>query len=163
MGMRVLLLVFDVLSGLSASTVPNVKAAKEQSRFEKALYTGLGLLFSGFAIAGVVLPLMPVTINVIVAGFFFAMGSERFDAWLTSHRVFGPIITDYRSGAGFTVRGKTIAVTAMSTSILLSTIYAVTNGAPTMVAYAMTAIWAYAAWFILKQPTKIVPRLVAKP
>ncbi|MDH3192722.1 MAG: YbaN family protein [Acidimicrobiia bacterium] len=161
--MRVLLLVFDVLSELSGSTVPNVKAAKDQSRFKKTLYTGLGLLFSGFAIAGVVLPLMPVTINVIVAGFFFAMGSERFDSWLTGHKVFGPIITDYRSGAGFTVRGKTIAVTAMSTSILLSTIYALTNGAPTMVAYAMTAIWAYAAWFILKQPTKGTPRLIAKP
>lgn len=139
-----------------------MKEAKDQSRFKKALYTGLGLLFAGLAIAGAILPLVPVTINVIVAGFFFAMGSERFDAWLTSHKVFGPIITDYRSGAGFTVRGKTIAVTAMSTSILLSTIYAVTNGAPAMVAYVMTAIWAYAAWFILKQPTKAA-RLVVEP
>ncbi|MBK5266486.1 MAG: YbaN family protein [Acidimicrobiia bacterium] len=139
-----------------------MKQAKDQSRFKKGLYTVLGLLFSGLAIAGAVLPLVPVTINVIVAGFFFAMGSERFDAWLTNHKVFGPIITNYRSGAGFTIKGKTIAVSAMSTSILLSTIYALTNGAPAMVAYFMTAIWAYAAWFILKQPTKAIPDLAAK-
>jgi len=139
-----------------------VEEAKDQSRFKKALYTVLGLVFAGLAIAGAVLPLVPVTINVIVAGFFFAMGSERFDAWLTNHRLFGPIITNYRSGAGFTLRGKTIAVAAMSTSILLSTIYAVTNGAPAMVAYFMTAIWIYAAWFILKQPTKAA-QLIVKP
>ncbi len=139
-----------------------MEEAKDQSRFKKALYTVLGLVFAGLAIAGAVLPLVPVTINVIVAGFFFAMGSERFDAWLTNHRLFGPIITNYRSGAGFTLRGKTIAVAAMSTSILLSTIYAVTNGAPAMVAYFMTAIWIYAAWFILKQPTKAA-QLIVKP
>ncbi len=124
------------------------------SRLKRVLFTGSGLFFSGLAIVGIVAPFIPVTINVIMAGYFFARGSERFDNWLTNHKVFGPIITNYRSGAGLSKRGKTIAVSAMSLSILLSTWYGLANGAPEFVGYIMLAVWAYAAWFILKQPTK---------
>lgn len=124
------------------------------SRTKRVVYGALGWLFVGLAIAGAFLPLLPVTGNVLLAGFFFARSSERFDAWLVRHRVFGPIITDYRNGIGFTVRAKTIAVSAMSISILSSTWIVLRNGAPAWVGAAMALVWLWAAWFILKQPTK---------
>ncbi len=124
------------------------------SRTKRVIYGALGWVFVGLAIAGVFLPLLPVTGNVLLAGFFFARSSERFDAWLVRHKVFGPIITDYRNGIGFTVRAKTIAVTAMSVSILGSTWLVLRNGAPAWVGFAMALVWLWAAWFILKQPTK---------
>lgn len=124
------------------------------SRTKRLVYGALGWLFVGIAIAGAFLPLIPVTINVILAGFFFARSSERFDTWLVQHRVFGPIITDYRSGVGFTARAKTVAVVAMSASILGSTWWALSKGAPGFVGVGMALVWAWAAWFILKQPTK---------
>ena len=125
------------------------------SRVKRVVYGALGWFFVGLAIAGAFLPLLPVTGNVLLAGFFFARSSERFDQWLVNHKVFGPIITDYRSGAGFTVRAKTIAVTAMSASILGSTWVVLRNGAPVWVDMLMAGVWAYATWFILKQPTKV--------
>lgn len=128
----------------------------QPSRPKRVVYGALGWLFVGLAIAGAFLPLIPVTINVILAGFFFARSSERFDSWLVSHRVFGPIITDYRNGVGFTIRAKAIALVAMSASIFASTWYALSNGAPTWLGYFMFGIWVWASWFILKQPTKIV-------
>lgn len=133
------------------------KTTVGRSRVRIVVYRTLGFLFLGLALAGIVLPLVPVTINTIVAGFFFARSSERFDAWLVNHPTLGPIIRDYRSGAGFTVRAKTIAMTAMSLSIFASTGWALYRGAPLLVAGVMAAVWVYASWFILKQPTKPRP------
>lgn len=125
------------------------------SRAKRTLYGALGWVFVGLAIAGAFIPLLPVTVNVLVAGFFFARSSERFDAWLVNHRVFGPIITDYRNGVGFTARAKTVAVSAMSFSILGSTWIVLRNGAPSWVGVLMFGVWIWAGWFILKQPTKV--------
>lgn len=129
------------------------------SRIKKVVYGALGWVFVGLAVAGAFVPLLPVTGNVLLAGFFFARSSERFDAWLVNHSVFGPIITDYRNGIGFTVRAKTIAVTAMSLSIFGSTWLVLSNGASAWVGVLMFGVWIWAAWFILKQPTKAVPSL----
>lgn len=144
----------DVLSGLGSSTFLIV-TQNAQSQLRKVVFTGLGSIFAALAIAGIFVPLLPVTINAIVAGVFFAKGSERFDNWLLNHKVLGPIVHDHRHGIGFTRKAKRIAVIAMSTSIALSTLWAVPyGGAPVFVAYFMGAVWAYALWFILKQPTK---------
>lgn len=133
-----------------------MKSEVRRSSAAKMIYTGLGLLFAGLAIAGAFLPLVPVTINVIVSGFFLARGSERFDNWLTNHRLFGPIIYDHRNGIGFTKRAKSVALSAMSLSIFASTWWALSQGAPPLVGYFMAGIWVWATWFILKQPTKPV-------
>ena len=143
-----------MLSIISPGNVSGMTSVT-RSRASKAVYTVLGTVFAGMAIAGIFVPLLPVTINAIVAGVFFAKGSERFDAWLLNHKVLGPIVHDHRNEIGFTKKAKTIAVTAMSSSIALSTWCAVGfRGAPVFVGYFMLAVWAYAFWFILKQPTK---------
>lgn len=125
----------------------------ELGGFRRTIYAGLGLIFAGLAIVGTFVPGLPTTINVLIAGYFFARSSPRFDAWLVRHRVFGPIITDYRSGRGFTARMKTIGSVAMSVSIFISTWIILANGAPWWVGVVMALVWAYALWFILHQPT----------
>lgn len=129
-------------------------SAPHRSRTTRIVYRTLGFVFLGIALAGIFLPLVPTTITTIVAGFFFSRSSERFDAWLVNHRTLGPIIRDHRAGLGFTLRAKTIGMTAMTVSIAVSTWLVVERGAPTFVAGIMAAVWAYASWFILKQPTK---------
>jgi uncharacterized protein len=129
-------------------------APQQRSRATRIVYRTLGFVFLGIAVAGIFLPLVPTTITTIVAGFFFSRSSERFDAWLVNHRTLGPIIRDHRAGLGFTRRAKTIGMTAMSVSIAVSTWLVVSRGAPTFVAGVMFAVWLYASWFILKQPTK---------
>ena len=144
----------DVLSSISLSKL-TAMTTTTRTRTSKALYTSLGTVFAGLALAGIFVPLLPVTINAIVAGVFFARGSERFDAWILNHKVLGPIVYDHRNGIGFTKKAKKIALLAMSSSIALSTWWAVgVRGAPIFVGYFMLAVWAYALWFILKQPTK---------
>lgn len=123
-------------------------------RGRRAIFRILGLFFAGLGIIGIFVPGIPTTINVIVAGYFFSRSSPRFDAWLTNHRIFGPIITDYRSGVGFTRRAKTISVSAITISIAFSTWLILRAGAPWFVGVIMALAWAYAVWFVLHQNTK---------
>ena len=126
----------------------------EKNPVKRFAYLALGVLFLGLALVGIVVPGLPTTINAIVAGFFFARSSERFDDWLTSHRVLGPIVLDHRNGVGFTMRAKTIAVTAISVSIALSSWLILRSTAPSFVLLILAAAWVYAVWYVLHQPTK---------
>lgn len=126
----------------------------EKNPVKRAVYLVLGVLFLGLALVGIVVPGLPTTINAIIAGFFFTRSSERFDDWLTSHKVLGPIVLDHRNGIGFTIRAKRIAVTAISVSISLSLWIILRSDAPVFVPMILVAAWIYAVWYVLHQPTK---------
>ncbi len=117
----------------------------------RALLLALGFVSVATAIAGVFMPVIPTTGPVLLAGFAFSRSSERFDSWLVNHRVFGPIIRDWRAGLGFTVRAKVLAVIAIVLSFSLTLTVAITGlwGRVAMIALAL-AIVAY----VLTRPTK---------
>lgn len=151
-------------SDLSAAPVEHALSDSVRSQLianthpaKRAILFALGFFFLGLALVGVVVPGIPTTINAIIAGYFFARSSERFDNWLTSHPVLGPPVLDHRNGIGFTVRAKTIAVTAITVSIALSSVIIASSSAPTFVLVIMAVAWVYAVWYVLHQPTKPVP------
>ena len=117
------------------------------------VYTAAGLASIGLAIIGTVLPVVPTVPLVLLAGFFFSRSSERFDRWLVEHSVFGPIITDWRAGLGFTVRAKLVAVVAIVASFGLTLLIAVgsTAGRIGMILLAVSVIT-----YIVSRPTKRV-------
>jgi uncharacterized membrane protein YbaN (DUF454 family) len=110
-----------------------------------------GLLSVGLAVVGTVLPIVPTVPLVLLAGFFFSRSSARFDSWLVQHRVFGPIIRDWRAGLGFTVRAKVLAVISIVVSFSVTLLVAVqsTAGRIGMIALAIGVIF-----FIVSRPTK---------
>lgn len=69
----------------------------------------LGLLSVGLAIVGIVLPLLPTVPFLLLAAFFFARSSERLHSWLLSHKIFGPLITDWQSSGAIRPRAKRLA------------------------------------------------------
>lgn len=112
----------------------------------------LGWLWVAIAFVGIVLPILPTTGPILLAAFFFSKSSERFDHWLVTNRFFGGIVKDWREGNGFTVRAKTIAVTAIAISFGITTIWFITDP------YARLAMWALAiaiAAYVVTRPTKI--------
>ncbi len=68
------------------------------------------LAFAGLcvvlAIVGVFLPGMPTTVFVLMAAWAAARSSPRFLFWLESHRLFGPMICDWREGGYVSRRAK---------------------------------------------------------
>jgi uncharacterized protein len=80
------------------------------SRMVRGAFGGLGAICVGFAILGVILPGWPTTVWLIVATYFFARSSPRFYNALMNHRIFGPLLRDYRSGLGIPRRAKVFAI-----------------------------------------------------
>ncbi|ACY14323.1 YbaN family protein [Haliangium ochraceum] len=117
----------------------------------RGLFLGLGVLCIATAAVGLVLPLIPVTFPTLLAGYFFARSSPRFDRWLTEHRLFGPIIRDWRAGAGFTVRAKVIATIGIVASFVFTGTVAITSTTGRLLLAALAlCICAY----VISRPTK---------
>lgn len=70
----------------------------------------LGGLCVALGVIGLFLPGWPTTIWLIVAAWLFSRSSPRFYAMIIKHRVFGPIVRDYRAGNGIPVRIKILAI-----------------------------------------------------
>lgn len=89
-------------------------------RFGRSAWAALGALALGIGALGVVLPVLPTTPFVILAAFCFAKGSPRAARALQDHRIFGPILADWRAHGAIALRYKVIALTMMGLAWLAS-------------------------------------------
>ena len=119
----------------------------------RIILAALGFLSLGLAIVGVVLPGIPTTGPVLLAAFLFSRSSERFDRWLVEHRLFGPIVRDWRAGRGFTARAKMISVVAIALTFSITIVLGVSNPA---VRGGLVGLAIAIAAYIVRLPTKVV-------
>lgn len=80
------------------------------------IYRGIGLIALGLAAIGVVLPVMPTTIFLLVALWAFARGSPEWAERLRQNPTFGPYIRDWEERGAIPRRAKLLAVTMMTLS-----------------------------------------------
>lgn len=85
-------------------------------RIGKTGFRILAYISIGLAFAGVVLPLMPTTIFVLLAAFFASKGSPAFAQWLEDHPRFGPAIDQWRTRRAVPARAKVLACSMMALS-----------------------------------------------
>lgn len=114
----------------------------------RLLYFILGLICLGFVFLSW-LPGIPTADFVILALFFFARSSRRFEMWLRNHPVFGKIIRSYQGG--LTVRAKTIAIIGITVSIGISAVLLTSS---TTLRVILVAVAGIAWWYVLTRPTK---------
>lgn len=79
----------------------------------RILYIGLGLLMLALGIIGALLPVMPTTIFLIMAAWFFARSSPALEARLLANPTFGPIIVKWRERGAIPPRAKLFACLGM--------------------------------------------------
>lgn len=115
----------------------------------RAVWMGVGFAALALAALGVALPLLPTTPFLLVAAFAFARSSERWHAWLHSHRVFGPMIENWRRHRAIDRRTKIVGVASMAAVMALSVALDVD---PVVLAVQAVALTASAA-FVLSRPS----------
>ncbi len=108
----------------------------------------VGGLAVALAAAGVVLPLLPTTPFLLVAAFAFARSSPRLHAWLLSHRLFGPLIENWRRYGAISRGAKITAVVGMAGVLGLSAAF----GANRWVLAIQAMVMLGSAAFILSRP-----------
>jgi uncharacterized protein len=103
------------------------------------------------AIIGAILPGMPTTVFVLMAAWAAARSSPRFSLWLESHRLFGPMIRDWRDGGYVSRRAKWSAALTMALSVLILFLLPT----PPMLAWGATGIMTVVlVWLCLRPERK---------
>jgi len=116
----------------------------------RGLFIAIGWLCVASGAIGAVLPGWPTTIWIILATYFFARSSPRFYNWVMNHRVFGPLIRDWRDGKGMTARAKAVAVTTIVLTISVSVAVIPVAWVKVLLLAIMVVLCAY----LLRLPTK---------
>ena len=126
-------------------------AEQAHRRSTRTILAVLGFMSLGVAIIGMVLPGIPTTGPVLLAGYFFSRSSDRFDRWLIEHRLFGPIVRDWRAGSGFTARAKAMSIVAIAITFSITVGFAVSH---TAVRVGLVLLAVAISLYILRLPTK---------
>lgn len=79
----------------------------------RRLWAALGLFFVAVGIVGIILPVMPGTVFLIIAAGCFTRSSPRLEAWLLDHPRYGPSVRSWREEGAIPRRGKIAAVIGM--------------------------------------------------
>lgn len=86
----------------------------------KYIYIGLGFLFFGLGAVGVVLPVLPTTPFLLLAAYFFAKGSERFNHWFLSTKLYKNYLHEFIQNREMTLKSKLSILAFASTMLIIS-------------------------------------------
>lgn len=114
----------------------------------RAVWYVVGMLALAAGAVGVVLPLLPTTPFLLLAAFAFARSSDRWNQWLLSHAVFGPIIVDWQRERAIGRSTKVVGVVGMAAVFGLS----VALGASAIILAVQAVVLSVAAVILLSRP-----------
>jgi|TARA_B100001741_G_scaffold262190_1_gene226489 uncharacterized membrane protein YbaN (DUF454 family) len=77
---------------------------------KKYLYISLGFIFVGLGFLGVVVPGIPTTPFILLAAWLFSKSSPKFEKWLLNHKIFGPLIINWKLYRGISKNSKIYAI-----------------------------------------------------
>lgn len=132
---------------------PDAAGAPEQGRATgplRLLWVAAGVLLTGVGIVGVILPVMPGTIFLILAAACFARGSPRLEAWLLNHPRLGPSVVAWRRHGAIPVKAKLFAFAGMTFSVVLVTL----SGAPPIAVWSTIVLVSVGALYVGTRPSR---------
>lgn len=93
----------------------------------RPLLLAAGWLFTALGVVGVILPVMPGTVFLILAAWCFSQSSPRFETWLLRHAWLGPPVRHWRDTGAIGRKAKYLACGSMLASF---GVLAVTDAPP---------------------------------
>ena len=116
----------------------------------RSLFFGLGCLMLALGFIGALVPLMPTTVFLILATWFFARSSPRLETWLYTHPRFGPTLVAWRETGAVSRPAKVAACTGMTTGFILFWIGA--HPGPWLALAVATMLFA-SAFYVISRPS----------
>jgi uncharacterized membrane protein YbaN (DUF454 family) len=83
------------------------------SRLSRLLFGILAYVSLGIGIAAIFIPGLPTTEFILLAAWAATKSSPRLSAWLENHKLFGPILSNWRNGRRVTRKAKISATVSM--------------------------------------------------
>ncbi|WP_112546172.1 MULTISPECIES: YbaN family protein [unclassified Rhizobium] len=124
-----------------------------RSPLQRAVYLCLGLVMVGLGIIGAILPLMPTTIFLILAAWFFSRSSPRLEAYLMNSRFGGPL-RDWRENGAISRKSKMLALTGMSVGYA---VFLIASKPSVFLAIAVGASILASAAYVVSRPSSTEP------
>jgi len=90
-----------------------------RSRISRLLFAALAYVSLGIGLVAIFIPGLPTTEFVLLAAWAATKSSPRLSAWLENHKVFGPILSNWRNGRLVTRSAKISATVSMLLCALL--------------------------------------------
>lgn len=84
-----------------------------RSKLSRLLYAILAYVSLGIGLVAIVIPGLPTTEFILLAAWAATRSSPRLSAWLEQHRLFGPILHNWRNGKVIQRRAKLSATFSM--------------------------------------------------
>src|SRR5215204_1724251 len=80
----------------------------------RIIYFCLGWVMVALGVIGLIMPLMPGVVFLIVAAWCFARSSPRLEVWLLEHPKFGKPLRDWRAAGAISRSAKAMACAGMT-------------------------------------------------
>lgn len=127
-----------------------VDARAVRSALYRQILFAAGVVFLIIGIIGMVVPMMPGTVFLILAAWCFTRSSPRVEAWLLNHRYLGPSVVRWRETGAIPPVAKLFALSSFVGSFAGSWYF----GAPQGVLIFLAALFAILAVFIVTRPNR---------
>ena len=75
-------------------------------KLQKLIYIIIGLLAFILGFIGAILPVLPTTPFLLLASFCFVRGSEKFDKWFKSSKIYIKYLKDFTENKSMTLKQK---------------------------------------------------------
>jgi uncharacterized membrane protein YbaN (DUF454 family) len=109
-----------------------------------------GCVFLTLGAIGMVVPMMPGTVFLILAAWCFARTSPRFEAWLLNHRYLGPSVARWQETGAIPWPVKLLALTSFIGTWSASWYV----GAPMVVLIGLGIFFSVLALFMVTRPSR---------
>ena len=124
-----------------------------KSKIIKLLCIALAFLFLGLGILGIILPILPTTPFLLLASFFFAKGSDRFNKWFISTKIYKNHLEDFIKTRAMTLRKKLCILLPVSTMLIIT--FILIDSLYARIGIGLVMIFKYYYFFTHIKTTKI--------
>ena len=108
---------------------------RSSSKIARILFGLLAYVSLGIGLIAIVIPGLPTTEFILLAAWAATKSSPRLSAWLENHRLFGPILSNWRNGKIIQRKAKISATVSMLLCAGLM-LYVLDHGWPVFLAIA---------------------------